>query len=198
MLTADLLRLYLIPLSVLIIKMLKSTSPRWTWGTSPVTGFHLNTELLTCLNPLAVIIQPTLYPLNSQAFKSISLQCRPKDVAGSFQKPCARPDRWYQFLSFIHWWHHSLVESHQIGQAWSALHKAVLSDSDHLPVSHVPSHIFQEDLFHDLHKHGHKSFWPVGPWDFPVSTLGVQGAPGKTTCLIIMSHLPGRHDTLIN
>lgn len=39
---------------------------------------------------------------------------------------------------FIHWYYHSIVENHQIGQALSALGEAVLAVSDHLFALNVP------------------------------------------------------------
>lgn len=52
------------------------------------------------------------------------------------KRPCSSPGRWFQF--FIHWYYHSIVENHQIGQALSALGEAVLAVSDHLFALNVP------------------------------------------------------------
>jgi len=64
---------------MLLIMMLKSTSPE----TDLLEDTTHDQPLLGCRatdNPLATKIQPTHYPPNSPAFKTIYLQFRDKDV----------------------------------------------------------------------------------------------------------------------
>jgi len=69
--SADLLRVRSIPLSMSLIKMLKSTgSKKDPWRTSLITGLQLDLELLITALWL-LTIQPLPYPPNSPAFKSI-------------------------------------------------------------------------------------------------------------------------------
>jgi len=90
-------------------------------------------------NPPVTANQPIIYPPNSPAFKSVSLQLRDKDVMWDHLRGLAqvqvddtsRP-------SFVHQCHHSIIEGHQIGQARFALGEAVLAVMDHLLISHVP------------------------------------------------------------
>ena len=68
-------------------------------------------------NPLAVSIQLTLYPLNSPAFKSISLQFRDKEAVQDRVKGLAQVQEDDSVCpSFVHQCHHN-IEGHQIGQA---------------------------------------------------------------------------------
>lgn len=73
--SVNLMRVLLIPLPMLLLRMLKYTSPL-------VTSLQLDIVPLT--RTLTAIIQQILYIPNSPTFKSLSLQSRDKnDVVGS-------------------------------------------------------------------------------------------------------------------
>ena len=57
------------------------------------------------------------------------------------------------FLLFAHRCHHSITEGHQSSQAQLSLGEAMLSVSHHSLIPHMPSHVFREDLFHDVPRH---------------------------------------------
>lgn len=94
---------------------------------------------VTLDNPLAVTIQPTLYPPSTPAFTTKYLWFRDKDVDWNNAKGLAQ----VQVVnincpSFVYRCHHSFVEVHKIVKAWSALGVAVLVVWDCLLFSHVP------------------------------------------------------------
>ena len=71
-------------------------------------------------------------------------------------------------LSLVHQCH-SIIEGHQIGQAWPSPAEAMLAVSDHTLIPHVIKHVIQDDLFHDLPRHRGKTHQPVH--QFPGSSL---------------------------
>ena len=77
-------------------------------------------------NPLAVSIQPTLYPLSTPAFRPVFLLFRDKDVVLDHVNAQAQVD-YISCPSFAHQCCHSITEGHQMGQAPSCLWEAVLS-----------------------------------------------------------------------
>ena len=81
----------------------------------------------------------------------MSLQFRNKDVVPDHVKGLAQVQgHKISSPSFVHLYQHSIIEGHHVGQAQSAHGEAVLAVSDHLHIPPVPSHLFQEDLLHDL------------------------------------------------
>lgn len=124
-----------------------STGP---WGTPPVTGFHLDTELLT--NSLDTAMQPffffffisqTAQLLNQ--YPLIQLQQRWGELN---HRPYRSPSRWYQQL-LLHLLKQSMHSGWpQIAQAWFAHGAATLAIPNHLLVLHMSWHNFQEDPFH--------------------------------------------------
>ena len=68
--------------------------------------------------PLAVAIQPIIYPLNSLASKSISLLLRDKELMWSHVKSLAKFQVDYiSYPSFVHQCRYSVIERQHIGQA---------------------------------------------------------------------------------
>lgn len=112
--TANLLGVHSIPLPMLLIMMLKSTSPE----TDLLEDTTHDQPLLGCRatdNPLATKIQPTHYPPNSPAFKTIYLQFRDKDVVQDHVKSLAHVQiDCISCPSFVHTYFHYIVEGHQI------------------------------------------------------------------------------------
>jgi len=73
---------------------------------------------------LAAIIQLILYPLNSSIFQCIFLQFSNKDVVWGHVKGLAEVQvDDISYISFVHWYHHFIVEGPHIGQSQSALGK---------------------------------------------------------------------------
>ena len=66
-------------------------------------------------------------------------------------------------LSFVHEYRYSIIGGHQTDQALPSLVEAMLVVSNHLLIAHVPSYLFQEDLFHNLSGHRHEVHRPVVP-----------------------------------
>jgi len=90
--------------------------------------------------PLAATFQKIPYPPNSPLFKSFSLQFKDKDVVGDCVKVLAEEIQVDDIicLTFVHQYHHSITEGHQIGQARPSLGEAMLAVLDHPLTPHVP------------------------------------------------------------
>ena len=75
--SANFLRVHSIPLSMSLIKILKSICPsNDSWETSFITDFHPNIDH----HFLDSILQPVLHLLSSSPIKSLSFQFREKDI----------------------------------------------------------------------------------------------------------------------
>ena len=107
-------------------------------------------------------IQTVFYPLNSTPLKSISLQFR--DMVWDHVKSLAQVQADdISYPSLFCWCHHSITEGHEIGEAQSALGKAMLAVLGHLFILYVPLQGNQEDLLPDLPRHRSEVHWPVVP-----------------------------------
>ena len=132
------LRVHSIPLCMSLIKILKEHQYQARHLRNTTHDWPLPGHRAIDSNPMATIIQPILYPPNNPAFKSISLQFRDKDVVWDHNDLAQVQVDDNSCPSFVHWWCHFIIEGHQIGEAWSALTKAVLAASDHLHILHLP------------------------------------------------------------
>ena len=128
--TANLLRTHSIPLSISLIKMIKSTNP------GQIPGRHHSSLASTWTYEYLPLQSGCNHPTNYLSTKYSTLQIhispiwRQWFVVGPCQRPCAIQAGNINCRSFFCQCHHFIIESHQIGQAWSALGEAMLSVSD--------------------------------------------------------------------
>jgi len=188
--SAILLRVHSITSSMPLIKMLEY----WSQDRHLVDTTCLYAQVETAdidHNALAVTIQPIHYPPNSLYFKSISLQLREKDVLREHVKDLAEVQvDDIHCLPFIHQYHHSITESHQIGQAQPSLGEAILSWITHSPFMYL-NMSSRRNL--DLPRHRGEAHQPVVPQvilpPFLRETSRTVKSFTKQHLLILINHL---------
>ncbi|PKU47282.1 wd repeat-containing protein hypothetical protein [Limosa lapponica baueri] len=83
---ANLLRVYLIPLSRSLMKVLNRTGPNTEpWGTPLVTSCQLDLTLFNSIhhNPLSLVIEPFCYPAKSTLVQAMSSQFLEDNAVGN-------------------------------------------------------------------------------------------------------------------
>lgn len=130
-------RLHSIPSSLALMRILNNTDPNMDPGwILLITDAHWDSDSLTTT---LWMWPPNHFLIQHFTHKSISFYFRQKDVVEDYDRGFMKVQISYVWNpSLLHWCSYSIIEDHWVGQAGFALHEAMLTVSNHLPILHVP------------------------------------------------------------